>query len=218
MYYILYNKNKINIIKNELCRNFFFCVLLLLIDISFVASISILENNYLENRTSSTKLILTLVIYIGIILFLLLLLCFRYTILSIIVTVIYSIIVFGFFLFTFIIEIIDLIKPEENKFKKEYLNDHINFVIMTLTFLTILIRIICIFYMKNYYEILEKKDNFLRGEEHDKFIQYLGDKIENNNNTRWTIRNTIAYDKKNKEKNNINNHQNDNNKNDLNEN
>ena len=89
---------------------------------------------------------------------------------------------------------------------------------MTLTFLTILIRIICIFYMKNYYEILEKKDNFLRGEEHDKFIQYLEDKIENNNNTRWTIRNTIAYDKKNNEKNNINNNQNDNNKNDLNNN
>jgi 23S rRNA maturation mini-RNase III len=217
MYYILYNKNKVNIIKNELCRNFFFCVLLLLIDISFVASISILENNYLENRTSSTKLILTLVIYIGIILFLLLLLCFRYTILSIIVTVIYSIIGFGFFLFTFIIEIIDLIKPEENKFKKEYLNDHINFVIMTLTILTILIRIICIFFMKSYYEILEKQDNFLRSEAQDKFIQDLENKIENNNE-RWSIKNNNSNEKKNKKKKTKNNTEIEDNNSYLNEN
>ncbi len=200
MYNILYNKNKVNIIKNELCRNLFYCVLLLIIDISFVASISILENNYLANTTSSTKLILTLIIYIAIIIFLLLLLCFRYTILSIIVTVIYSIVGFSFFLFTFVIEIIDFIQPAEDKFKKEYLNDHINLIIMTLTILTILIRIICIFFMKSYSEILEKKDDFLRAEEQDKFIEDLEEKMEKSYN-RWSVKNNISNEKKNNKKN-----------------
>ena len=111
-----------------------------------------------------------------------------------------SAIVSPFFLFTFVIEIIDFIQPAEDKFKKEYLNDHINLIIMTLTILTILIRIICIFFMKSYSEILEKKDDFLRAEEQDKFIEDLEEKMEKSYN-RWSVKNNISNEKKNNKKN-----------------
>ena len=61
--------------------------------------------------------------------------------------ILYIIIGMGFFLFSTIIQIIELIFPSD-KYKENYINDHINFVILTLTFLTIFLRIICIFFMK----------------------------------------------------------------------
>jgi Trk-type K+ transport system membrane component len=105
---------------------------------------------------------------------------------KIITIILYIIIGIGFFLFSTTIQIIELIFPSD-KYKENYINDHINFVILTLTFLTIFLRIICIFFMKNYSEILGKKDDFYRGEQHDQFIQDLENKMDNSN-TNWSMR------------------------------
>ena len=79
----------------------------------------------------------------------------------------------------------ELIYPSK-KYRENYTNNHIDLLILALTILTIFLRIICISYMRTYVEILKVKEKFIRGKEHDKFLEDLESKIEESNE-QWSM-------------------------------
>ena len=168
-----------------MCKNLLFSNILLFIDLCFIISINIFQNSFLISNSFSSKFKIILISSSFIILFFLIILLYRNTFLSKIILILYAIIGFGFFIYSCVLQIMELIYPSK-KYRENYTNNHIDLLILALTILTIFLRIICISYMRTYIEILKVKEKFIRGKEHDKFLEDLESKIEESN-VQWSM-------------------------------
>jgi hypothetical protein len=119
-------------------------------------------------------------IYIFIIYILLLV---RKTIFALVSIILYGIFGLVYFIYKFINLLNEITTDQKENFKEEFYEEK-DLIFFSLNLITFIIRIITEIYLKNYIDNLSKIDELNRLFEHEKFIEDLGNKIDNGN--RWT--------------------------------
>jgi hypothetical protein len=111
------------------------------------------------------------------------LLLVRKTFLALISVFLYGIFGFIYFIYKFICLLQEITTDQKENFKEEFYEEK-DIIFFSLNLFTFIIRIIIVLYIKNYIDSLSKIDELNRLFEHEKFIEDLGNKIDNEN--RWT--------------------------------
>ena len=111
------------------------------------------------------------------------LLLVRKTFLALISVFLYGIFGFIYFIYKFIYLLQEITTDQKENFKEEFYEEK-DIIFFSLNLFTFIIRIIIVLYIKNYIDSLSKIDELNRLFEHEKFIEDLGNKIDNEN--RWT--------------------------------
>ena len=107
----------------------------------------------------------------------------RKTIFALVSIILYGIFGLVYFIYKFINLLNEITTDQKENFKEEFYEEK-DLIFFSLNLITFIIRIITEIYLKNYIDNLSKIDELNRLFEHEKFIEDLGNKIDNGN--RWT--------------------------------
>lgn len=112
------------------------------------------------------------------------LLLVKKTIIALISIILYGIFGVVYFIYKFIYLLNEITTDQKVNFKENFYEEN-DIIFFSINLLTFILRIIIEIYLKNFIDNLSKIDELNRLFEHEKFIEDLGNKIDNGNN-RWT--------------------------------
>ena len=170
-------------IKKEIRKILIISLFLFLIDMILCNIINIGLIHYVKNNKKNLFFfeIYFVLIYIFVIYILLLI---KKTIIALISIILYGIFGIVYFIYKFIYLLNEITTDHKENFKENFYEEK-DLIFFSINLLTLIIRIVIEIYLKNLIDNLSKIDELNRLFEHEKFIEDLGNKIDNGNN-RWT--------------------------------
>ena len=154
---------------------------MILFDLIFAIIILLIKESYIKEDNSYSNTINKIIIISSIFIFIiLLLLLIRKVILSKILMYIYIISSVLYLLMDVIIQLIQMMNDgEETVFIKDYSDSKFDIIIFTLSLSTIFIKLFAFYNLKEYIEILKKRENLILDNQHEKFLDELNKTFNN---------------------------------------
>lgn len=154
---------------------------MILFDLIFAIIILLIKESYIKEDNSYSNTINKIIIISSIFIFIiLLLLLIRKVILSKILMYIYIISSVLYLLMDVIIQLIQMMNDEEETiFIKDYSDSKFDIIIFTLSLSTIFIKLFAFYNLKEYIEILKKRENLILDNQHEKFLDELNKTFNN---------------------------------------
>ena len=147
------------------------------LDFIFLLIILIFQESYLAPGHSIKYVIIILTSFFGVMTFSLF--CIQKTIISKILMYIYEI-GSGIYLIISIFFQIKEIKTKNERYRKEYREKKFNYFVLGLSFGTIILKLFAYIYLKDYIEMIDKKECFIRDNLHEEFLEELEKNFEEN--------------------------------------
>ena len=181
-------------------RSYLFCFICIILDLIFTIVVLLIEESFIKENYSISFTIKKIIIFSSIFIFvILILLLIRKAILSKILMYIYIIISGLYLLVDVIIKLNQMMASEEETiFIGEYSESKFDIIIFAISLSTIFIKLFAFYNLKEYIEILKKRENLILDNQHEKFLDELNKTFNNDGN------NILDVGKQNNKK-NINN-------------
>jgi hypothetical protein len=173
------------LIKKEMRKLLLISLFLLLSDMIICNIINVGLIYYCKNISKKNQFRFELFFVLFFIIFVYILLLIKSTIIALISVILYSFFGLVYFIYKLVF-LLNLITSDNRENFKEDFYEKSDLIFLFLNLVTLILRIFIVLYLKNFIDNLNKIDELNRLIEHEKFIEDLGDKIDNGNNTRWS--------------------------------
>jgi len=173
------------LIKKEIKKTLTISFFLLLSDmiICNIINIGLIYYSLIVSKKNQFRFEFFFVLFF--IIFVYILFLIKSTIISLISVILYSF--FGLIYFIYkLVYLLNIITSDDRINFKEEFYEKSDLIFLFLNLVTLILRIFIVLYLKNFIDNLYKIDELNRLLEHEKFIEDLGDKIDNGNNNRWS--------------------------------
>ena len=162
-------------------RSYLFCFICIILDLIFTIVVLLIEESFIKENYSISFTIKKIIIFSSIFIFvILILLLIRKAILSKILMYIYIIISGLYLLVDVIIKLNQMmVSEEETIFISEYSESKFDIIIFTISLSTIFIKLFAFYNLKEYIEILKKRENLILDNQHEKFLDELNKTFNN---------------------------------------
>lgn len=159
-----------------------YCFCIMFIDFIFLVLILLFQESFLNEGHSLKYVIIILTSFFIIMSFLLF--CIKKTILSNILMFTYEGGSGLYLLISVFFQVKEMITNNNNRYKKEYRDNNYQTIVLISSIATIFLKIFSYYNLKEYCKIVDKRETFIRDNQHEEFLEDLQNVLlnENSNN------------------------------------
>ena len=159
-----------------------YCFCIMFIDFIFLVLILLFQESFLNEGHSLKYVIIILTSFFIIMSFLLF--CIKKTILSNILMFTYEGGSGLYLLISVFFQLIEMITNNNNRYKKEYRDNNYQTIVLISSIATIFLKIFSYYNLKEYCKMVDKRETFIRDNQHEEFLEDLQNVLlnENSNN------------------------------------
>ena len=159
-----------------------YCFCIMFIDFIFLVLILLFQESFLNEGHSLKYVIIILTSFFIIMSFLLF--CIKKTILSNILMFTYEGGSGLYLLISVFFQVKEMITNNNNRYKKEYLDNNYQTIVLISSIATIFLKIFSYYNLKEYCKMVDKRETFIRDNQHEEFLEDLQNVLlnENSNN------------------------------------